>query len=154
MRRWTSSLGVDSQQFWQLLWPPLIAIVALRALSFPLPPGWNPSLVPAPGVSMFDAVIFFWAGFDAARRVQKPAAAIVCAVVTGIFGFLAFLVYAAIATPSLLLVPFKNPFIFLILAVLFAIAVAFAAAVGAAGATIGRRWSAAPQLADTLETPN
>src|SRR5262249_8857568 len=40
---------------WRVMWPCIVAITAQRIIAFPLPNGWNPSLVPAPGVSLFDA---------------------------------------------------------------------------------------------------
>src|SRR5215471_19330193 len=46
---------------WHVMWPWAVAIGVLRILSFPLPSGWNPSLVPAPGVSLLDALIFLFA---------------------------------------------------------------------------------------------
>src|SRR3954468_24641011 len=47
---------------WRILWPCFLAIAALRIISFPLPSGWNASLVRAPGTSILDALVFFWAG--------------------------------------------------------------------------------------------
>jgi hypothetical protein len=45
---------------WRVAWPCVVAIIALRIVSFPLPRGWNPTLVPAPGVSLLDALVFLW----------------------------------------------------------------------------------------------
>ena len=61
--------------FARILWPYAIGIVALRIISFPLPRGWNPSLVQAPGVSLLDAIIFLWAGYHgrSAPAGSRPA---------------------------------------------------------------------------------
>lgn len=65
---------------WRVVWPCVVAIAALRILSFPLPRAWNPSLVPAPGVSLLDALVFLWAGYyghsepaDSAPESSPPA---------------------------------------------------------------------------------
>lgn len=132
---------------WRLVWPCVIAIAALRILSFPLPRGWNPSLVPAPGVSLLDALVFLWAGYYGSQRSGRLSTGIVISSVTSLLGFTMFFIYAAITTPSLLLAPFEKPFIFVIMAILMAIALGFGIAAGTAGAAVGRwlppsRWRA------------
>lgn len=132
---------------WHVVWPGVVAIALLRILSFPLPGGWNPSLVPTPGVSLLDAVVFMWAGFYGAQRSGRLSTGLVTATVTSLSGFTIFVVYAAITRPTLLLAPFENPFIFIIMTILLAIAVAFGIVAGMAGAAAGRwlppsRWRA------------
>jgi hypothetical protein len=125
--------------FVRVLWPCAIAIVALRIITFPLPRGWNPSLVPAPGTSALDAIIFLWAGYYGSQRTGRPATGALTAGVTSVIGFTIFFIYAALANPRLLLAPFEKPFIFVIIAALLAIALGFAVVAGAAGAAAGRR---------------
>jgi hypothetical protein len=67
---------------WHVAWPCVAAITALRILSFPLPRGWNPGLVPAPGVSLLDAVVlglyfltYFVTPLSVASAVYKLPAA-------------------------------------------------------------------------------
>jgi len=123
---------------WRVVWPCVVAIVVLRILSFPLPRGWNPSLVPTPGASVLDAAIFVWAGYYGSQRSGRLSTGIVTATVTSVIGFTTFFVYAAITRPTLLLAPFGNPFIFVIMAILLAIAMTFGIVAGMAGAAAGR----------------
>jgi hypothetical protein len=125
---------------WRLMWPCAAAVIALRILSFPLPSGWNPSLLPAPGVSLLDALIYMWAGFYGAQRTRQFSTGAVTAGATGLLGFMVFLAVAAINTPSLLLAPFEKPFIFAILFVLLLLAFGFGIAFGMFGAVVGRRF--------------
>lgn len=132
---------------WRVVWPCVVAIVVLRILSFPLPRGWNPSLVPTPGASVLDAAIFVWAGYYGSQRSGRLTTGIVTATVTSVIGFTTFFVYAALTRPTLLLAPFENPFIFVIMTILLAIAVAIGIVAGMAGAVAGRwlppnRWRA------------
>jgi hypothetical protein len=128
---------------WHTVWPCIVAIIALRIFSFPLPSGWNPSLVPAPGVSLLDALILLWAGYYSAQRTDRLSTSIVTAATTSLFGFMTFLLYAAVTTPSLLLAPVQKPFIFVITSVLLVIAMCFGIAVGLLGGALGRLLPAA-----------
>ena len=123
---------------WRVVWPCVVAIAALRILSFALPPGWNPSLVPAPGTSVLDALVILWAGYYGSQRTGRVSTGIVISTVTSLLGFKMFFLYAAITRPSLLLAPFENPFIFVIMAVLLGIALGFGITAGIAGAAVGR----------------
>jgi hypothetical protein len=58
--------------------------------------------------------------------------------VLSVLGFTMFLIYGAITRPILLLAPFENPFIFVIMTVLLAIAAGFGIVAGMAGAAAGR----------------
>ncbi len=130
---------------WRILWPCAIAIAALHLVTFPLP-AWNPSLVPAPGVSLLDAAIFLWASFYGARHTGRVVTGVICAIVTSVLGFKITVAYAAVTTPGLLLAPFEQPFVMVILSLLFALALGFGVAVGTAGAVVGRWLSpAAPR---------
>jgi len=123
---------------WRVAWPCVVAIIALRIVSFSLPRGWNPTLVPAPGVSLLDALVFLWAGYYGSQRTGRFNTGVVLASVTSLVGFTTFLIYAAVASPSLLLSPFEKPFIFLIVATLLGLALGFGVAAGIVGAAVGR----------------
>ncbi len=123
---------------WRVAWPFVVAIIALRIVSFPLPRGWNPSLVPAPGVSLLDALVFLWAGYSGSQRTGRFITGVVMASVTSLAGFTTFFIYAAVTSPSLLMSPFEKPFIFVIAATIFALALGFGVAAGIAGAAVGR----------------
>ena len=125
---------------WRVAWPCVVAIIALRIVSFPLPRGWNPSLVPAPGVSLLDALVFTWAGYYGSQRTGRFSTGIVMSAVTSLLGFTTFFIYAAITMPSLLRAPFEKPFIFVIMAILLTMAFSFGIAAGTVGAAVGR-WS-------------
>ncbi len=125
---------------WRVAWPCVVAIIALRLLSFPLPRAWNPSLAPAPGLSLLDALVFMWAGYYGSQRTGRLSTGIVMSVVTSLVGFTTFFVYAAVTRPSLLLAPFEKPFIFVIMAILLMMAFSFGIAAGTIGAAAGR-WS-------------
>jgi hypothetical protein len=104
---------------------------------------WYGSLVQAPGVSFLDALIYFWAGYRGCRRTRLIKTGILAAGGTSFVGFTSLFTAIAIGTPGLLLAPFSNPFIFIILATLLLIALGYGVLVGAIGAIVGR-W-AAPQ---------
>jgi len=123
---------------WRVAWPCVVAIIALRIVSFPLPRGWNPSLVPAPGVSLLDALVFAWAGYYGSQKTGLFITGVVMASVTSLVGFTTFFIYAAVTSPSLLLSPFEKPFIFVIVATLLGLALGFAVAAGIVGAAVGR----------------
>src|SRR5262245_36254883 len=135
--------------FWRVVWPSLAAIVALRIATFPLPREWNPSLVQAPGISLLDAVIFVWAGYDVSRRMHRVTSGIVAAALTSSVGLSIFFVTAIIRSPSLLLVPFEKPFVVAIVGILTIIAVSFGIAAGAGGAAVGRWLPPARRMAGT-----
>ena len=123
---------------WRVAWPCVVAIIALRIVSFPLPRGWNPSLVPAPGVSLLDALVFTWAGYYGSQKTGLFITGVVMASVTSLVGFTTFFIYAAVTSPSLLLSPFEKPFIFVIVATLLGLALGFGVAAGIVGAAVGR----------------
>ena len=123
---------------WRVAWPCVLAIIALRIVSFPLPRGWNPSLVPAPGVSLLDALVFLWTGYYGSERTGRFITGVVMAGVTSLAGFTTFFIYAAVTSPSLLLSPFERPFMFVIVATLLGLALGFGVAAGIVGAAVGR----------------
>ena len=128
-----------------LVWPFALALVAARIvvalfMAFPLS-RWNPSLVPAPNVSLLDAVFFLAAGYSGARRTGRLATGVVSATALGLVDFAAFAVVATLRFPTLPAAIRGNPFILLIGCTLLALALAFASALGAAGAVVGG-WAA------------
>ena len=125
---------------WRVAWPCLVAIIAVRILSFPLPREWNPGLAPAPGLSLLDALVFVWAAYYGSQRTGRFSTGIVMSAVTSLLGFTTFFIYAAITMPSLLRAPFEKPFIFVIMAILLTMAFSFGIAAGTVGAAVGR-WS-------------
>lgn len=129
-----------------LVWPFALALVAARIalamfLAFPLSGGWNPSLVPAPNVSLLDALFFLGAGYFGARRTGRLATGIVSATALGLIDFAAFAVVATLLFPTLPAAMWGNPFILVIGGIFLALALAFASALGAAGAVVGG-WTA------------
>lgn len=123
---------------WRLMWPCVVAIAAVNVLSFALPRGWNPGLVPAPGVSVLDGVALFGAGCYGAVRAGRMITGLITAVATSLVGFTLYFVHAVVTRPTLLLAPFEKPFIWLILATVLAIDLSFALGVGTVGALVGR----------------
>lgn len=123
---------------WRVVWPSVAAMVALRVLTFPLPRGWNPSFVQAPGVSALDAMVLVCAGYYAAQRTNRVASGVLTSVLTSISSLIIFFTYALVRSPSLLLAPFEKPFIFVIIGIVMAIAVGFSIVVGSVGAAASR----------------
>jgi hypothetical protein len=122
----------------RVVWPFVVATVALRLLTFPLPGAWNPSLVQAPGVSLLDAFIFLCAGYFGARRTGRLVSGTVIAALTSVSGVATVFVYAAMRDPSLLRAPVDKPFILAIVLTLLTIAMVFGMVLGTLGATVGR----------------
>jgi hypothetical protein len=126
---------------WPAVWPSVIAVVALRTLVLLLAPGWNASLIPAPYVSLADALIYLCIGSYGAWKTGRVTSGMLVSALTSILTFPVFFVYAAVRMPDLLLAPFEKPFIFVIVLTLFAISVTFGVVVGTVGAVAGRRLS-------------
>jgi hypothetical protein len=134
-------LGVSGE--WFASSPRPMTILALMARGL-----WYGSLVQAPGVSLSDALIYVWAGYVGFRRTRLVKTGMLAAGGTSFVGFAILFTAIAIGTPGLLLAPFSNPFIFVILATLLLIALGYAVLVGAMGAT-----SAAMAIAHIGKSP-
>jgi len=139
--RWYA--GQILRMLWRLVWPFALALLAARSvliafLSFPLSGSWNPSLVPAPNVSMLDALLFLAAGYYGARRTGRLATGIVNAGVLGLIDFALFGGFVTLLVPTLLASIREKPFILVIGGTFLAIAMGFALALGALGAMVGR----------------
>lgn len=97
------------------------------------------SVVPAPGVSLIHALIYFWSGYYAFQRTRLVRTATLAALATSGVGFTILFAAAAMITPSLVLAPFDKPFIFVILSVYLLVPAGYAALVGALAGVIGRQ---------------
>ena len=124
---------------WRVMWPFAVTIVVIRVVFFPVPAGANPSLVPAPGVSLVDALVLAWAGYHGARRTGRIGTGIVIAITTSLVGFVTFCAYALVGAPGLFLAPFEKPFIVVIGSILLLMAAGFGLAAGLVGAA-AERW--------------
>ena len=96
------------------------------------------SVMPLPGVAFFDALIYFGAGLYAFRRARVIRAGVLAAASSSVVGFIALFGTAALITPGLLLAPFAQPLIFVLLLVYLAIPLGYAMLLGAVGGLIGR----------------
>jgi hypothetical protein len=123
------------------VWPFALALVAVKLVlaAFMLLPlsGWNPSLIPAPNVSLLDALFFLGAGYYAARRTGRVATGIVSSGLLGLIDFAIFAAYVTLGVPTLFASIVEKPFILVIGSVFLAIAATFALTLGAVGAAVG-----------------
>jgi hypothetical protein len=94
--------------------------------------------MPLPGVAFFDALIYFGTGLYAFRRARSIRAGVLAAASSSVVGFIALFGTAALITPGLLLVPFAQPLIFVLLLVYLAIPLGYAMLLSAVGGLIGR----------------
>ena len=130
----------------RLVWPLALVLVLARLglaafMLFPLAGGWNPSLVPAPNVSLLDALVFIAAGYAGARRTGRVVTGVVSAAALSLIDFALFTGVAVSLVPGLFQAIAAKPFILVIGTTFFAMAVVFAVTLGAVGAIIGR-WHA------------
>ncbi len=129
---------------WRLARPSALALMALTIASLAVsglvsnPYVWYGSLAPAPGLSLVHTLIYLWAGHHAFTRTRLVGSGSVAAGLTSLFGFIVLFTGAAVGSPGLLLAPFDQPFIFVILALLLLMALSYGALAGALGAAIGR----------------
>jgi len=123
------------------VWPFALGLVAVKLglAAFMLLPlsGWNPSLIPAPNVSLLDALFFLGAGYYAARRTGRVATGIVSSGLLGLIDFAIFAAYVTLGVPTLFASIVEKPFILVIGSVFLAIAATFALTLGAVGAAVG-----------------
>ncbi|HWW83277.1 MAG TPA: permease prefix domain 2-containing transporter [Vicinamibacterales bacterium] len=139
--------------FWRVIRPFVLTMVALQILFSILvmggPPGpglrlrllqsfWYGSMVQAPGISLFDALIYLAAGYYGARRTLLIRTGILASGATGFIGIGALFVELAVRTPGLLLAPLSKPFILVIEATLLLLAVGYALLLGALAAVVGK----------------
>jgi hypothetical protein len=127
----------------RLVWPFVLALIVARSalaatMLFPLAGRWNPSLVPAPNVSLLDALLFLAAGYYGARRTGRIATGIVNAAALGLIDFTLFAAFVTFLFPAVFDAIRQQPFIVLIGCTFLAIAMTFALVLGTLGAVAGR----------------
>lgn len=132
---------------WPLIWPFALTMAGLSlAPLFVMRIQWNVSLVPAPRVSLLDALVYVWAGYHASRRTGLIKTGAIAAAATSFIGFTVTFTSFAIQAPRLLMAPFSSPFIFVILSVMLLLALGTGVVVGTVGGIIGKwRTPAAPR---------
>ena len=122
----------------RLAWPYVLAVAALALLPFAIEKKLSP--VPAPAISLFHCVIYLWAGYQGSHRTRLIRTGALSAALTSFFAITFTLASFAIQAPGLLLAPFSNPFIFVILSTLLLMALGCGILMGTIGAVVGR-WS-------------
>ena len=160
---------------WRLIWPGLLVLAAQAFLALTVfrpghhaphpihePPAmwlslsfkvfWYGSIVGAPGVSFFNAAIYFVAAYRGGQRTRLIRTGPIVAATTSLVGFVVLFASAAIVTPVLAVAPLASPVLFLILSVYLVVPLTYAALVGTLAGTLHRfaamsRWAAAPPSA-------
>jgi hypothetical protein len=127
------------------VWPFALALVAIKSvltafMLFPLVGRWNPSLVPAPNVSLLDAMFFLSAGYYGARRTGRVVTGVVNSGALGLLDFAMFAAYATLTVPTLFASIAEKPFILVIGCIFLAMGATFALTLGAVGAVVAA-WS-------------
>ena len=123
---------------WRLMWPGLLALTGLTLLSLKVKALGYPSLVPAPLVSLEDALVYLWVGYYASRRTGLIRTGAIVAGATSFIGFTFLFTSVAIMNPGLLAAPFDKPFIFVILSVMTLLALGVGVVAGTLGSVIGK----------------
>jgi hypothetical protein len=125
---------------WHLIRPCALALTGLTLASLMVKALWYGSLVPAPGLSLLNALIYLWAGYIASRRTRLVKTGMLAAGATSFVGLFVFFTAAAIRAPGLVLAPLANPFIFVILSILMLQGLAYGVLMGAVGGVISTRF--------------
>ena len=99
---------------------------------------WYGSIVPCPGTSLLDALIYFGAGYHAFQRTRLLRAGLLAAAATSVVGTTVLFAAAAIITPGLALAVVVNPLLLLILSVYLLIPLGYAVLLGALAGVVGR----------------
>jgi hypothetical protein len=99
---------------------------------------WYGSIVGAPGVSLLNALIYFWAGCHGFQRTRLIRAGILAAAATSFIGMTVLFAAAAMITPDLVLAIFVDPFLLLIVSVYLLIPLGYAVVLGALAGVVGR----------------
>ena len=136
---------------WHLILPSALTLAAITLLSLTINGSsraayvWYGSLVQAPGVSLVHALIYLWAGYHASQRTRLVRTGMLAAAATSFVGFTVLFTASAIRDPALILAPFSQPFIFVILSILLLLALSYGVVVGAVSGMIGRWVAPAPR---------
>ena len=125
----------------QVVFGTLVAHDAFYADSIPfklLKSLWYGSPIQAPGISLFDAAMYAWAAYRAARHSALLRTGILAGAATSVIGMAALFSAFAIIMPGLLLAPFRTPFIFVIAGAFLSIALGYGILWGVVGGSLGR----------------
>jgi hypothetical protein len=110
---------------------PMLVSLMVRGL-------WYGSITGAPGASLLDALIYFWAGCHGFQRTRLITAGILAAAATSFVGMTVLFAAAAMITPDLLLAVFVNPLLLLIVSVYLLVPLGYAVVLGALAGVVGR----------------
>ncbi len=136
---------------WHLILPCALTLAAITLVSLIVNRSsreayvWYGSLVQAPGLSLVHALIYLWAGYHGSQRTRLIKTGMLAAAATSFVGFTVLFTAAAISDPALILAPFSQPFILVILSTLLLLALSYGVLVGAVGGVIGRWVAPAPR---------
>jgi hypothetical protein len=103
---------------------------------------WYGSLGGTPGVSIFDAAIYFLISYRGVQRTRRIATGVLLAAVTSGVAMLVLFIAAATITPGLAMAVVQQPLLLLILSVYVAVPLAYSAVMGLMAGIVGR-WMAA-----------
>jgi hypothetical protein len=129
---------------WHLIRPSALALAAVTLLFLIVNrPSreafvWYGSPIAAPGVSLLHGLVYLWTGYHGSQRTRLIKTGMLTAAATSLVGFAVLFITAAVSSPGLILAPFSQPFIFVILATLLLLALGYGVLVGALGGVIGR----------------
>jgi hypothetical protein len=99
---------------------------------------WYGSIVGTPGVSIFDAAIYFLISYRGVQRTRRIATGVLLAAVTSGVGLLVLFTAAAMITPGLAVALVAQPLLLLILSVYFAVPLAYSILIGLLAGIVGR----------------
>jgi hypothetical protein len=98
---------------------------------------WYGSFVGTPGVSIFDAAIYFLVAFGGVQRTRRIRTGVLLAAVTSGVAMVVLFVAAAFITPGLALAVVEQPMLLLILSVYVAVPLAYSALIGLLAGIVG-----------------
>jgi hypothetical protein len=119
--------------------PSPLGLPALGSIALPIV--WYGSLVGTPGVSIFDAAIYFLVSYRGVQRTGRIATGVLLAAVTSGVAMLVLFIAAAIITPGLAMAVVAQPLLLLILSVYVAVPLTYSAVMGLMAGLVGR-WMA------------
>jgi hypothetical protein len=109
---------------------------------------WYGSLVGTPGVSLFDAAIYFFVAFRSVQRTRLIKTGMLAAGATSFVGMTVLFAAAAIITPGLVLAIGVNPLLLIIVSVYLLVPLGYGVLLGALAGVVGR-WVAPAAPWDT-----
>jgi hypothetical protein len=104
---------------------------------------WYGSIVGAPGVSLFDATIYFFTAYRGVQRTRLLRTGVLAAGAISLAGFIVLFASAAMVTPGLVVALLANPALLLILSAYLLVPLTYAALVGALAGMFSR-WIVRP----------